>query len=160
MWESLAIIAGVLFASGLALRSMGWLVRTRGLRRLGEAQRVREARGVDLRLMIQGQALRGFRPGRTHVLRGELVLTEDRLLLSTQRGIALDERVGGSLVSVRCTGPARLVLEGEQPARDRSKAPTLYRLELVLPKAGAWARAIGPLCREGAVVGPAAFDAG
>ncbi|MBW1881469.1 MAG: hypothetical protein JRJ84_24190, partial [Deltaproteobacteria bacterium] len=74
--------------------------------------------------------------------------TDDRFLLTSNRGLLADlgpDR-GRRFTSVRCTGPGRLVIEGDVPRGDDARG--LYRFELVLGDAPAWAEALAPFVRE------------
>jgi hypothetical protein len=151
MWEAAAVVAGALFVSGATVRALSAYNRRRGLALLGDAPRNLEARGVHLRIKIEGARMRGVEPGRLHKRVGDLALAGEHFVLSTGSGVVLDEREGGrTMTSVRCPGPGRLVIEGEVPTATGVPAP--YRIELVADDAPAWATALGPLARDGAVV--------
>lgn len=155
MWGSIAIVAGVLTAALAARRLWGLWRRRRGHARLADAPRLREARGVTVygTLAGLGEPL-GLRPGRRYRAIADLIVTADRAVLTTTRGVWLDApRASASrLRSVRSPGPDRLVLEGELPTAGAEGA---YRFELVLTDARGWAATLAPFAREGAVQGPA-----
>lgn len=138
-------LALVLFAGYAAVKVAGRLRRLAGVRRLPEAAVLRAARGADLTVtLFRTRPFLGMRPGRPHPAHGDLLLTADRLLLATDRGVLADLRVAGPsrLASARCTGPGRLVLEGQVP--HPSGPAGLYRIELVVDDAPAWVEALGP----------------
>ncbi len=97
--------------------------------------------GVAIQL-FRTRAIRGMAPGKTHRTVGAIAITSDQLLLSSDRGvlidIAPDRGRGRPLSAVRCTGPGRLVLEGSIS----DTGPGLFRFELTLDHAAAWADAL------------------
>lgn len=149
----IVIVAVVVLGGVLQLRSV--IVRRRALARLGDAPITRSARGVSMRVLLQGRAFAGMNPRRANRTRGDLVLTADRCLLSTNRGVIADigpER-GRLFTSARCTGPGRLVIEGDVPRPDGP--PTLYRVDITHPDALAWVDALAPFVRAPAEGAPA-----
>jgi len=142
-WEALAIVVGALVAGGAVMRGMSWFTRYRATRAIPTDQLVRDARGVSLRVLVHGPAaLPGMNPRRANRTGGDLLLTADRFLLASGRGTLLDLRPerGRRLTSVRCPAPGKLVIEGDRPgARGQ---PGLFRIEVMLPDAVAWAEAL------------------
>ena len=138
------VVVAVALLGGLR-RGWGLWLRRRGLARLAGAPLRRHARGVPVRVMLQGTPLLlGMRPNRRHRLRADLALTTDRFLIATDRGILADlgPSHGRPFASVRCTGPGRLVIEGDLPRADGRKG--LFRFEIVVDDAPGWARDLGP----------------
>jgi len=132
-----------LFGMGAALKGVSWFRRWRVVRQVDPATITREARGVSMRVSVQGsRLLPGMSRTRANRTRGDLLLLKDRLLLASNRGTLLDLRKdrGRKLSSARCTGPGRLVLEGEIPVP--SGPPGLFRIELQLADAPVWADAV------------------
>lgn len=132
----------VVVLGGLALvRPIGWARRRWGRRALGDATIVREAEAIDLRvLLFRTRAFLGMRAGKPNAARADLLLTADRFLMTSDKGILADlgpER-GRRFRSVRCTGPHRLVIEGQVPPQGQ------YRYEITIDDAPGWAEALAP----------------
>lgn len=111
---SLGIVFGGLIV--VAILFQGWRKsrRNRGAI-LDEGEEVlREVEDVGVRLYVNRNVPGGPRaPGGRD--RGHMVLSEHRLILATGHGRVLEigpDRPG----SVRCTGPRRLVVEGQHPS--------------------------------------------
>lgn len=151
MIVTLVVVMGLgLLAMGL-WRGVGRWRRTRGAARLGDATITRRAHGVDLRvLLFRTRVFHGMLPGRTHLATGDLYVGPERFLMSTDKGVLADLATGRGrrFRSVRCTGPGRLVIEGDVPVPDGP--PGLYRFELVIDDAPAWAEALQPFVEPGA----------
>jgi hypothetical protein len=144
MYTALLVVLLISVSFGL-LRLAGWLRRRRGLATLGEAPLVRVAHGVGIRIHLAGtRALHGLAPNRAHRGHGDLALTADRFLIGSTHGVLADLGPGHGrrFRSVRCTGPGRLVIEGEIPSPQG--APGLYRFDIVVDDAQAWAAALQP----------------
>ncbi|MCP4809017.1 MAG: hypothetical protein GY913_23570 [Proteobacteria bacterium] len=94
-----------------------------------------EARGVTARIFVDASVLAGPAAGKINRAQADLVLTGARLLIATHHGrlLELDANNGGS---VRCTGPGRLVIEGE---RRRVGGPSKVRVEILTSDAELWA---------------------
>lgn len=151
MFEAVVVVVVALTVLG-ALRQ-GWrrLVRHRAVAVAGDAPRLLEEHGVTVRALLYGvPPMMGLDPKRTNRLVGDLVLTEERFVLGSDRGLLADvgDDHGRRFTSARCTGPGRLVLEGElvNPAGEMG----LYRFELVVQDAPAWARALQRFVKPGA----------
>lgn len=145
MTEVVALMVFAMLGMGATLKGLSWYQRWRVVRHLDPERITREARGVSMRVMVQGsRLLPGMSRTRANRTRGDLILMSDRLLLASNRGTLLDLRDnrGKKLSSARCTGPGRLILEGTIPVP--SGPPGLYRIELQVPNASAWAAEIGP----------------
>ncbi|MCB9677476.1 MAG: hypothetical protein H6737_20375 [Alphaproteobacteria bacterium] len=145
MLQSLAVVLAVVIGAGALLQGLTWARRERIVRSIDPASVVRQARGVSLRILTQGQVtLPGMNPGRANRTRGDLVLTADRFLVGSARGVLVDVGPGGrKLRSVRSTGPGRLVIEGgDRP----DGVGGSWRIELVLDDAAAWVAALAPHC--------------
>ncbi|HHO50262.1 MAG TPA: hypothetical protein ENK18_05155 [Deltaproteobacteria bacterium] len=139
------ITLSILVAAGGVLKGWSWWVRTRPLRALSADAVQRLARGTTLRVMVRGTSvLPGMRPNRTHRTTGDLALTADRFLITSNRGTLVDVGAshGRAFDSVRCTGPGKLVIEGSVSRPDGRSG--LYRIEASLPDAAPWASALQP----------------
>jgi hypothetical protein len=146
------IIVLVAVTALLALRR-GWglWLRRRSLAQIRGVPIVREAHGVTIRALLYGTPpMLGLNPKRTNHLVGDLVLTGDRFVLASNRGLLADLGPGRGrrFTSARSTGPGRLVIEGDVPYPDGDKG--LYRFELVVDDAADWADALAPFVREDA----------
>lgn len=138
-------LALVLFGGFGLVKVAGHVRRWRGRRRVGAAPLVRERRGVDLRITLwRTRGWLGLEPGRAHPARADLLLTADRFLVASDLGVLADVGPGAvaPLRSARCTGPSRLVLEGDVPGV--TDAVGRWRMELVLEDAPAWATTLTP----------------
>ncbi len=112
---------------------------------------LKSAPAVTCGLLVHGTTkLLGFEPDTVHHLDVDLVLTTSRFAVVCGRGMLVDARVDGArLTSARCTGPGRLVIEGDIAA-PRAVRPT-FRLELTVPDAEAWALATAPFVDQNGV---------
>jgi hypothetical protein len=149
MWKPVVLILVALTALAALRRSWGWLLRRRALAGLDPEGVLRLERGVPIRALLYGTPpMLGMNPKRANRLKGDLALTEDRFLLTSSRGLLADlgPEHGRRFTSVRCTGPGRLVIEGDVPRSDGAKG--LYRFELVVDDAPGWAEALSPFVRE------------
>jgi len=141
MMQALVIVVVSLTAVGTALQLHGWWQRRRPLREIPSSEILHMARGVSVRVMVQGPTgLPGMKERRGNRTRGDLVLTKDRFLITSRRGTLADIRLANSrlLAAVRCPGPGRLVIEGDVP-RDSGRVG-LYRFEIVVADADHWVR--------------------
>ena len=118
--------------------------RTRGAQLDGGEAVVRELDDVSVRLYVNRSVPGGPRaPGGRD--RARVVLSERRLLIATGHGRVLElgeERPG----SVRCTGPRRLVVEGQHPS-GRAEV----RVEMTVDDAERWPAAACETLGEGVV---------
>lgn len=141
MWQALVVVMVALVASGAALKAWGRYQRWRARARLADAPVLRSTFGVTLRVLVGGTAvLPGMRPRRANRTTGDLLMTADRFLVPCNRGVLIDlSRHEGRLFrSARCTGPGKLVIEGDV-ARP-SGPPVEFRVEVGgLVDAPAWA---------------------
>lgn len=133
----------ILLLSGLAA---GASVRTlRARRRLRATQLPdggppsREARDLPVRLYVERTVVGGPQSGGINRGRADLVLGRGCLLVGTHHGrvLQIDAEHPGS---ASCTGPRRLVLEGQHPS-----GITRTRLEIMVDDANVWAAAIQAL---------------
>lgn len=150
MSDAVLVVVVAVVAAGAALRAAGWWTVRRGAARVPRDQVVRAARGVTLRVLVQGTRLfPGMSTRYANRTRGDLVLGRDRFVLATRRGVLIDLGPGHGrpLGSVRCTGPGRLVLEGDAPGS--RGAMGLYRVEVTVDDAEGWAEALRPYARAG-----------
>lgn len=148
-WQALVLVVIALTGAGFALRGMGWLVRGRARRRLGDRAIVREARGRSMRVLVQGtNVFEGMSTTKANRTAGDLWLASDMLVVACNRGVLIEVSgsTAGTLTASKCTGPARLVLEGAVPVADGQ--PGLYRIEVQIDDAPGWASAIAPFVRR------------
>jgi len=154
MTQALLAILFALAAVGGGLKGLSWYKRYRILKDIDPEAITREARGVSMKVLVQGtRALPGMSTSRANRTVGDLVLLSDRFLITSGRGLIADLREGKrKFKSVRCTGPGRLVIEGDVPA-STNQQHGLYRIELILPDATSWAEALKPWIRDGGEFG-------
>ncbi len=125
---------------GVSVLGMGLLTATLRRRNRVRASAVppdqvlREARGIPARVFVDRDVLGGPQARRTNRSKADLVLTQGRLLVATHHGRVL-ELTPPHPGSVRCTGPKRLVLEGN---RLRKEGLLKVRVELICHDAEAW----------------------
>jgi len=150
MLQSLAVVLAVIIGAGALLKGLSWARRERIVRAVDADSIVRSARGVSLKVLTQGETtLPGMSSSRANRTSGDLILTADRFLIGSARGVLVDIRPGRRrLASARTTGPGRLVIEGDSPSR--SGAPGGFRIELVMEDARAWVEALTPFVTEDA----------
>ncbi len=149
--KALVLVLTALVVSGALLRGLGWWRRRLALDGIRDEDVVRRATGVRMRVLVHGtRAVPGMGRRRASRTTGDLVLLRDRFVLATGQGVLADLRPdrGRRFSSARCTGPGRLVIEGDLPS-PRGQ-PGLYRVEIAVPDAPEWARALRPWVREGA----------
>jgi hypothetical protein len=126
---------------GLSLLAMGVLsALIRRQRRVKAsavpaAHVIKEARKVPARVFVDKDMVGGPQQGRTNRSQADLVLTDGRLLVATHQGRVL-ELTSRNPGSVRCTGPRRLILEGE---RLQKEGVMKVRVELICDDAQSWA---------------------
>jgi len=160
-WEALLVVLLALVGSGVVLKGWTWWLRQRVLRTIAPDAVVRQARGVSLRVLVQGpHVLPGMNPSKANRSTGDLVLTADRFVVTCGRGVLSDLRPerGRRFTSVRSTGPSRLVIEGDRPG-PRGQAGG-FRIEVMLADASEWVAALQPFVVEGAApFAPDAFRA-
>ena len=150
MTKAVIVVLVALTLLGVARQLAGWWRRERVVRGLDASTVRRMVRGVSMRVLVTGvKHWRGLDSRRRTGLTGDLVLQEGRFLLVTDRGVLLDLAADGDqgIRSARCTGPGRLVIEGETGRDDG-----LYRFEMVVQDAQGWAADLAPFARgeEGA----------
>lgn len=151
MIESVLVVVLALVVGGAVLRLLSWGRRERVVRAIDPAAVRQSARGVSLRVLTEGTTtLPGMNPQRANRTTGDLVLTDDRFVLVSNRGVLADVRMGQGprITSVRSPGPGRLVLEGEVPT-GRAE-PGRFRVETVVDDAPAWVAGLSRFCRPAA----------
>jgi hypothetical protein len=153
MWRTWFIVVAIIFLGGAGLK---WLQSTRRRRAVQKIQEtpIRITHGVYARVMVRGMTFRGFRSGHQTKTTVDMVLTQKRLLVVSNRGTLFDiraEAARGRIGSVRCTGPGRLLFEGER--QEASKKATNYRVEISLSTATSWAQDLAPFADEVVVAG-------
>jgi hypothetical protein len=138
-----ALLVAAFLIGGMAMWNR-WAVRQRGLKRLRGSALVRVERGIDLSILVQGaRHYAGLNPNKRNRTRGDIAITDRRLIVSSARGVLLDATLGQQRVTAaRCTGPGRLVIEGTLPRPDGP--PGQFRIETVVADAPGWARALAP----------------
>ncbi|GEM_PF-2251751 len=125
---------------GLSLVGLGLLSALVRRRRRVRAATVpaehvlRQARKLPARVFVDRDVVGGPQKGRTNRSQADLVLTQGRLLVATHQGRVL-ELTTRNPGSVRCTGPRRLILEGE---RLQKAGLMKVRIELICDDAEAW----------------------
>lgn len=147
------IVLAIIFVGGAGLKWFQSLRRRRAIQKV-KATPIRIAHGVYARVMARGMTFRGFRSGRQTRTKVDMVLTQKQLLVVSNRGTLFDIRAGaakGRIGSVRCSGPGRLLFEGER--QEASKKATSYRVEISLPTATSWAQDLAPFADEVVVAG-------
>lgn len=149
MLQAVVIVVVALTVLGGSKQLLGWWQREKVLRSLDPDRVRRMDRGVSARAIVAGvKQWRGLDARRRTGLRADLLLTDERFLLATDRGVFLDLTAAGDgpLTSVRCTGPGRLVIEGDI-GRDDAR----FRFEITVGDAQGWAAELAPFVRAGAV---------
>lgn len=141
--DAVLVVLVVMVAVGAALRAAAWWSRRSAAARIPSDQVIREARGVTLRVLLQGtRVFPGMSTRYANRTRGDLVLGREQFVLATNRGTLLDlgPGRGRGFNSARCTGPGRLILEGD----DGQGRKGLYRVEITVEDAEGWAQALQP----------------
>ena len=150
MLTSVLIVLGIVIMGGVSAKSWTWLRRWRVISQIPADRIEHIERGIGIRALLYGvPPMLGLNPRRTNLTTGDLVLTKDRFVLTSGRGVLADlgpER-GRRFTSARCTGPSRLVIEGDIPRPDGGLGQ--YRFELVVADASGWAKLLSPFVREG-----------
>lgn len=151
-WEAVVLVIAVVVLLGVATRVWWWWSRRTQLARVAGWPRRREALGRSLRVLVSGRALPGMNPKKSNRTTGDLVIAtseagEGRLVVASARGLLLDIGPGRGrpLRSARCTGPGRLVIEGDTPIGDGSAGA--FRLEVTVDDAEGWASDLRPFTK-------------
>lgn len=142
MLQAVVVVVVAVTLLGGAKRLVGWWQRERVVRSLDPEVLRRMDRGVSARAIVAGvKRWRGLDARRRTGLRADLLLAGDRFLLATDRGLFLDVHADseGPLTSIRCTGPGRLVIEGDI-GRDDAR----FRFEITVGDAQGWAAELAP----------------
>jgi hypothetical protein len=143
-WWLVALL-GSLFGFVALLNGLARLRRWRTVRSIDPADVVMRAANATVRASLHGvPSFAGLDPDALNRMRGDLVLTHERFLLVVDGGVLADlgPGYGRRFTSARCTGPSRLVIEGEVPRKDGQVGS--YRFELVVDDAEGWAEALVP----------------
>ena len=145
IFEILAALIVAAFLIGTAARANQWAVRRRGLSRMAGEPIRRIERGIDLRVLVSGnRRYAGLNPKKRNRTRGDLAISDTRVVLTSARGVILDATLTSSgITSARTTGPGRLVIEGALP-RTSSGPGAQYRIETVVEDAEGWTEALRP----------------
>lgn len=144
-WSVLISFSVILSLLLLFARVVQWRIRRAALANIPRDSIQREAYGVHARAFVSGASgFRGISSRYLNRVKIDVLLTEDRFVMVSGRGVLLDIGFvkGRRFQSVRCTGPQRLVIEGDVPGVSVAGS---YRFELVLDDAQEWARALEPL---------------
>lgn len=153
MWRTWFIVVAIIFLGGAGLKWLQSARRRRAVQKIQETP-VRISHGVYARVMAKGKTFRGFRSGHQTKTTVDMVLTKKQFLVVSNRGTLFDiraEAARGRIGSVRCTGPGRLLFEGER--QEANKKTTKYRVEISIPTATAWAQDLAPFADEVVVAG-------
>ncbi len=148
--EAFLVVIVAFFVAGAALKGLSWARRRSALQDIDPGSVIKEHRGVSMRVLVQGtKVLPGMKLSKANRTTGDLVLLADRFVLTSGRGVIADlrESRGRRFSSVRCTGPGRLIIEGEVPGPGEQTG--MYRVEMVLEDAPGWAAALKPWVIEG-----------
>lgn len=149
MWNSLLIVAVLVLAVFAARRTWASVLRARAGRLVPPEVRLRAEGNIPIRVLLyRTRSFRGMDPKRVNRTLGDLLLSSDRFVIASNRGVLVDvgpDR-GRRFTSARCTGPGRLIIEGEIPNPGQEMG--LYRFELSVADAAAWATALEPFVAE------------
>ena len=124
-------------------RLVQWRIRSVARSAIPESDIIRSSYGVPARAFVSGTpSFKGISSKHLNRFKLDMVLSERQFLVVSNRGTLIDlaEGRGVKFRSVRCTGPQRLVIEGDLPGISTAGE---YRFELVLEDAQAWASALG-----------------
>ena len=131
MWQAVLVVFFGVMGLGGVLRLPGLIKRRRVLARIPHRDRLMQAFGLTLRILVKGSGVfPGMNPSKANRTRGDLVLAGRRLLIVCNRGILGDWHLDQArpFRSARCTAPGRLVLIGESPRTQGE--PGRYRIEI------------------------------
>jgi hypothetical protein len=135
---SFAIVFGALVVVAILFQAWRTSRRNRGAIISPEEMVVRDIEDIAVRLYVNRNIPGGPRaPGGRD--RGRMVLSGQRLILSTGHGRVLEIRADRP-GSVRCTGPRRLVIEGQHPSGRAD-----VRAEMAIHDAEGWQEAAAAL---------------
>jgi hypothetical protein len=156
MLKALLVVGIGILLWGALVQGAYHLRRRRARATFARGSLVRSEHGVSIQARLGGPAIPGLDPRRNNRTVGDLLLSADRFVLASRRGVLLDLGAApmGRFSSVRSTGPGRLVLEGEVP---RPAAPAVpYRFDLMVADAPGWVGALAPWVRPGGttILGP------
>lgn len=149
-WWTAAVVVAFLFGAMGAVKAWRRHHRQRALRRVPAGPDRREARDVSIRVtLFRTPAFHGLEPGKGHLLQGDLAADGARCIVASDRGILADLTPTAThrFRSARATGPNKLVLEGVVPKKDGKVG--LYRFDVMVDDAPAWARALAPFVDPG-----------
>ena len=148
LWIGLLVVLGLLAVIGVCVKTY-YLFRRRVALRSVQGELVRSASAISARISVEGRRFRGFRPGFSTRTWLEMKLTTQQFVVVTNRGVLFDVSVDGErgrIGSIRCTGPGRIVFEGER--REMKGKATRYRVEATLPTASEWVKALDGFADE------------
>ncbi len=133
IWISAALVFVLTCLGGFLMQASRKRRRTRAAQPREGEEVVMAAEGLSSRVYVDKDLLGGPTAGGVNRAHANLMLTQDRLVVSTHHGRLL-ELTSGSGGSVRNTGPNRLVIEG-------SLGQVKIRVEALCDQAEQWARA-------------------
>jgi len=141
-WAGVIALALLLFAAatfGATVRSTRARARNRATRLPEGAVALRVSRALPGRMTVERSLVGGPKGGGINRGPVDLVLTDRQLIAATWHGrvLQMDRDHPGR---ASCTGPSRLVLEGEHPSGE-----TRVRLEILAEDAVGWVRDIQAL---------------
>jgi hypothetical protein len=139
-WSILLSFVIVSFMMSVLGKFIQWRIRASALAAIPPESLRRSAFGVHSRAFVAGvSSFKGISSKYLNRLKLDLALSETRFLVVSSRGALIDVGVGRGrkFQSVRCTGPQRLVIEGELSGVTQ---PGSYRFEMVIDDAEAWAK--------------------
>lgn len=135
-WTILIAIIVVVWLLGFGLMQLRRLAQVT-LRR-GE-RALLQARGITARINCDQALAPGLRTNVENQREVVAMLTDQRLVIATWRGVLVDLTVGDTL-RVTAPGPKRLVIEGERQPRSSGAKPAQLRLELLVDQPERWVR--------------------
>jgi hypothetical protein len=149
MVTGLLVTVAALVGVAAVAHLLGLRRRRAALARLGP-DLTRVSTGVAIRVTARGIRWWPFLDlDRPRSLNGDLGLGRDRFVVTSSHGVLI-ERTGAdgpAITSARCTGPRRLVIEGDVTA---GEAPATWRFEIGVDDAEGWAAALAPFVRQDA----------
>lgn len=144
----LLVVFGLLAVVGVGVKTY-YRLRRRMVLRAVQGDLVKSASAVSARISVEGRQFHGFRPGYSTRTWLEMKLTTQQFVVVTNRGVLFDISADGErgrIGSIRCTGPGRIVFEGERG--ELNGKPTRYRVEATMPTASEWVRALDGFADE------------
>ena len=141
MIRAIGYVLVSLMSVSIFLRLKSWSRRTQWKKRVNRADVIRLEQRVPMKVLLMGSALLpGMHPTRVNRTRGDLVMTKNRFLMTSNRGMLVDlgPHSGRYMTSARCTGPQRLVIEGNLVSSTGKQGS--YRFECVVGDGVVWSQ--------------------